>query len=79
MVKDNLYKRILLLLFLVLATEFNSLNCQDHWNELTSGRDFFSGIPVSCADVNGDAIDDLLILDQGKKLWLGLNNGFGYF
>ncbi|MBK9729097.1 MAG: CRTAC1 family protein [Saprospiraceae bacterium] len=55
------------------------MNCQDHWNELAVGRDFFSGIPVSCADVNGDAIDDLLILDQGKKLWLGLNNGFGYF
>ncbi|MBP9210019.1 MAG: CRTAC1 family protein [Saprospiraceae bacterium] len=52
---------------------------QNDWEVRQTGRDFFSGIPVSCADVNGDALDDLLVLDQAKHLWLGLQYGTSKF
>ncbi len=52
---------------------------QNPWLEANLQKSFYSGISISCADVNGDAIDDLLILDQSKHLWLGINNGFAKF
>ncbi len=39
----------------------------------------YSGIVCAMVDINGDYNDDLLTLDQSKSLWLGVNNGSGYF
>jgi len=54
-------------------------SAQGDWEVRQTGRDFFSGIPVSCADVNGDGLDDLLVLDQAKHLNLGLQYGTAKF
>ncbi|MBP6173377.1 MAG: VCBS repeat-containing protein [Saprospiraceae bacterium] len=42
-------------------------------------QQFFSGIPVCVADFNGDFVDDLLVVDQSKKIWLGINSGKAVF
>ncbi|MBK9150664.1 MAG: VCBS repeat-containing protein [Saprospiraceae bacterium] len=36
-----------------------------------------STIPGGIADVNGDLLDDLIILDRGRHLMVGINNGNG--
>lgn len=65
---------------LVLLSVFSQFgNSQLIWKEATFNKNFYSGIAISSADVNGDVVDDLLVLDQSKHLWLGINNGFAHF
>ncbi|MDQ3141993.1 MAG: FG-GAP-like repeat-containing protein [Bacteroidota bacterium] len=47
--------------------------------EIQSEHRFNSGIITAIADMNGDDVDDLIVVDQAKKLWLGLNSGKAYF
>ncbi|HEX5626014.1 MAG TPA: VCBS repeat-containing protein, partial [Saprospiraceae bacterium] len=68
------------MVFLTLFLFLNNVsNAQAAWTEGPTGQRFFSGIPLSCADVNGDGVDDLIILDQAKHLWLGLHDGISRF
>lgn len=64
-----------------IALLFISMVCdaQDNWKENKLEKNLYSGIPMACADINGDAIDDLVVLDQAKHLWIGINNGFARF
>jgi hypothetical protein len=49
------------------------------FKEIPFQQQFFSGIPVCVADFNGDYVDDILVVDQAKKLWLGINSGKAVF
>ena len=42
-------------------------------------NELHSGIVCGVADINGDYYDDLVVVDQTKTLWIGLNNGNAYF
>ena len=52
---------------------------QFEFKEAIFQKTFFSGIPISITDINGDYTDDLIVLDQGKRLWIGLNSGQGHY
>lgn len=52
---------------------------QFEFKEAIFQKTFFSGIPISMTDINGDYTDDLIVLDQGKRLWIGLNSGQGHY
>lgn len=65
------------LIFLIQSINF--VSAQTPWNEQIMGKAFFSGIAIACADINGDATDDIVVIDQSKKLWYGLNNGSAHF
>ncbi|HRI01115.1 MAG TPA: FG-GAP-like repeat-containing protein [Saprospiraceae bacterium] len=49
------------------------------FKEQTVGSPIYSAMACSAADVNGDLIDDLVVLDEGRQLWLGINNGRAKF
>ncbi|MEO6190287.1 MAG: CRTAC1 family protein [Saprospiraceae bacterium] len=55
------------------------LMSQISFQEQNIRKDIFSGIVCGVVDINGDYYDDLLVLDQAKSLWLGINNGKAYF
>jgi hypothetical protein len=64
------------LLFFIITV---NISAQSFWIEANTHKQFYSGVSMSSADVNGDGIDDLLILDYSKQLWLGINNGSAQF
>lgn len=66
-------------LSIILTVVQQFIFAQTVWNEQPLGKSFFSGIAIAAADINGDATDDLLILDHSKKLWYGLNDGSAHF
>ncbi|MBK9109150.1 MAG: CRTAC1 family protein [Saprospiraceae bacterium] len=68
---------LIFILFFNFIAQFTA--AQYNWTHKTTNKSFYSGIPVACADINGDALDDLLILDQAKHLWMGLQLGSGEF
>ncbi|MBK9256835.1 MAG: VCBS repeat-containing protein [Saprospiraceae bacterium] len=76
--KSNL--KILCSLFLILivavtgTSQFKFINKTSVYKSTQSTR---SVIPGGAVDVNGDLIDDLIILDRGKTLKIGIGNGNG--
>lgn len=52
---------------------------QLNWTKVELEKNFYSGVPIGCCDLNGDALDDLLILDNAKHLWVGYNYGKAQF
>ncbi|MEI2695582.1 MAG: CRTAC1 family protein [Saprospiraceae bacterium] len=77
--KFKLHPIRLTCLSIILLVLHQFVSAQSFWNEHALGKSFFSGIAIAAADVNGDATDDLLILDQSKKLWYGINDGSAHF
>ncbi len=66
--------------FCIFGTLFaGTASAQINWNVTDPGKDIFSGIPLACCDLNGDSEDDLVVLDQTKHLWIGLQIGNGSF
>jgi hypothetical protein len=59
----------------LLVLEGFLLNAQASFKSHALERSFFSGIAMGVTDLNGDYWDDLLVLDQGRKLWAGYNDG----
>lgn len=55
------------------------LSSQLKWTKVELEKNFYSGVPLGCCDLNGDALDDLLILDNAKHLWVGYNYGSAKF
>ncbi|MCC6815840.1 MAG: CRTAC1 family protein [Saprospiraceae bacterium] len=60
---------------LFLQPVFSQLKFKQH----NTRQNIHSGIICGVVDINGDYYDDLLVLDEGKQLWLGTNNGNAYF
>ncbi|MBK8956139.1 MAG: VCBS repeat-containing protein [Saprospiraceae bacterium] len=69
--------RLLLLLFLCFGLQVGW--AQSNWSPNLSHKTFFSGIPLATADINGDGLDDLIVLDQTKHLWIGIQYGAAEF
>ena len=67
--QDN-YVRLIFTIIFSSAFIFSS-NSQVIFQEKKFEKSFYSGITTAVADINGDYIDDLIILDQSKKLWIG--------
>ncbi len=77
--KGNLSRTNFICLVFCWTVFANGLMAQSNWKEAVINQNFYSGVSMACADVNGDDIDDILVLDQSKHLWLGINNGFAHF
>lgn len=75
MSKVILSRALLYTLLLLNDTVFS----QPDWKMVSIQKNFYSGFPLSCADLNGDGLDDLLVLDQAKHLWLGIQYGSEQF
>jgi hypothetical protein len=75
--QDN-YVRLIFTIIFSSAFIFSS-NSQVIFQEKKFEKSFYSGITTAVADINGDYIDDLIILDQSKKLWIGQNSGNGNY
>ena len=75
--QDNDVRLIFTIIFFC-AISFSS-NSQVIFQEKKFEKSFYSGITTAVADINGDYIDDLVILDQSKKLWIGQNSGNGNY
>ncbi|MEP7196497.1 MAG: FG-GAP-like repeat-containing protein [Saprospiraceae bacterium] len=58
---------------------WDTTQAQITFQEQNTRKDIHSGIVCGVVDINGDYYDDLLVLDQTKNLWLGVNNGKAYF
>lgn len=56
-----------------------SVSAQLSFRQYNTRQDLHSGIVCGMVDLNGDYYDDLLILDEAKQLWLGINNGKAYY
>jgi hypothetical protein len=48
-------------------------------NDLLNNADIHSGIAMGVADMNGDGRDDIIRLDEGRVLYIELQNGDGSF
>ena len=59
--------------FLTQCTLFSQIQ----YKEANFGRQFYSGIVTATADINHDFIDDFIVLDQSKQLWIGENSAQG--
>ncbi|MBK9631606.1 MAG: CRTAC1 family protein [Saprospiraceae bacterium] len=55
------------------------LHGQLEFSESSLNKELFSGLVMSSADLNGDYQDDLLIMDQGRYVWLGTGTGKATF
>ncbi|MBL0259650.1 MAG: CRTAC1 family protein [Saprospiraceae bacterium] len=55
------------------------VKAQIKFDEAELAQVFHSGIVTCISDINGDYIDDILVVDQGQQLWLGLNGGGANF
>lgn len=67
-----------LCLFLIIITSINSSG-QVIMTEANLTQRFYSGICTAIADMNGDNVDDIIVLDQSKQLWIGINTGKAKF
>lgn len=57
-----------------------ALDAQTNFVSKPFEQDFYSGVALGVTDLNGDYWDDVLVLDQGRKLWAGYNDGkAGFF
>lgn len=52
-----------------------TLNSQLNFKALELGKVFNSGTPMSCADINGDQLPDLITIHNAFEVWIGLNTG----
>lgn len=68
-----------MLLVLSCCLTYSLLMGQIKFKEQATRQEIHSGIVCGVADINGDFYDDILVLDQSKALWLGINNGSAYF
>lgn len=55
------------------------VKAQIRFDEAELAQVFHSGIVTCISDINGDNVDDILVVDQGQQLWLGLNGGSANF